>query len=48
MYVKFEYLPSNSRVWVYQSEREFSDQEINFITEKAIDFIDHGRNTDLI
>ena len=48
MYVKFEYLPSNSRVWVYQSEREFSDQEINFITEKAIDFIDqwtkHGSN----
>ena len=40
MYVKFEYLPSNSRVWVYQSEREFSDQEINFITEKAINFID--------
>jgi len=48
MYVKFEYLPSNSRVWVYQSEREFSDQEINFIAEKAIDFIDqwtkHGSN----
>jgi hypothetical protein len=48
MYVKFEYLPSNSRVWVYQSEREFSDQEINFITEKTIDFIDqwtkHGSN----
>ena len=48
MYVKFEYLPSNSRVWVYQSEREFSDQEINFISEKAIEFIDqwtkHGFN----
>ena len=48
MYVKFEYLHSNSRVWVYQSEREFSDQEINFITEKTIDFIDqwtkHGYN----
>ena len=48
MYVKFEYLPSNSRVWVYQSEREFSDQEIIFISEKAIEFIDqwtkHGFN----
>jgi len=48
MYVKFEYLPSNSRVWVYQSEREFSNQEINFISEKAIEFIDqwtkHGFN----
>ena len=48
MYVKFEYLPSNSRVWVYQSEREFSDQEINLISEKAIEFIDqwtkHGFN----
>jgi len=48
MYVKFEYLPSNSRVWVYQSEREFSNHEINFISEKAIEFIDqwtkHGFN----
>ena len=48
MYVKFEDLPSNSRVWIYQSDREFSDQEINFITEKAIEFIDqwtkHGFN----
>ena len=39
MYVKFEDLPSNSRVWIYQSDREFSDQEINFITEKAIEFM---------
>ena len=48
MYVKFEDLPSNSRVWIYQSDREFSDQEINFISEKAIEFIDqwtkHGFN----
>ena len=48
MYVKFEDLPSNSRVWIYQSDREFSDQEINFITEKAIEFIEqwtkHGFN----
>ena len=38
MFVKFENLPSHSRVWIYQSNRKFTTQEVEFITEKAILF----------
>ena len=31
MYVPFETLPENSRIWIYQSDRKFSDDEINEI-----------------
>jgi len=48
MFVEYQDLPSNSRVWVYQSEREFTSKELEFISEKAIDFIEkwtkHGSN----
>lgn len=48
MYTEYSNLPDNSRVWVYQSNREFTDQEINFINEKAVEFINnwtrHGDN----
>ena len=48
MFVEYQDLPSNSRVWVYQSEREFTSKELEFISEKAIDFIEkwtkHGYN----
>ena len=40
MFVKFENLPSHSRVWIYQSDRKFTTQEEEFISEKAILFID--------
>ena len=38
MFVKFENLPSHSRVWIYQSNRKFTTQEVEFITDKAILF----------
>jgi len=38
MFVKFENLPSHSRVWIYQSNRKFTTKEVEFITEKAILF----------
>ena len=40
MFVKFENLPTHSRVWIYQSDRKFTTQEEDFISEKAISFID--------
>ncbi|WPR74427.1 hypothetical protein [Algoriphagus sp. NG3] len=38
MYVEFKDLPDNSRVWVYQSERQFSENEKNLITQKLAAF----------
>ena len=39
MYTAYHNLPDNSRVWIYQAERELTENEITFINEKAIDFI---------
>jgi hypothetical protein len=39
MFTEYKNLPNNSRVWIYQSDREFTNNEIEFISEKAIDFI---------
>ena len=48
MFVKFQNLPNHSRIWIYQSDRKFNTQEVEFISEKAIKFIDqwtkHGSN----
>ena len=48
MFTEYENLPSNSRVWIYQSDREFTHQEIEFVSTKAIEFINtwtrHGDN----
>lgn len=40
MFVEYNNLPGNSRVWVYQSDREFTSQEISFISENAQQFIE--------
>lgn len=49
MFVDYEDLPNDSRVWVYQSDREFSPAEVDYISSQAIEFINqwtkHG--TDL-
>ncbi|WP_298780798.1 ABC transporter ATPase [uncultured Polaribacter sp.] len=39
MFTEYKNLPNNSRVWIYQSDREFNQEEIEFITEKSKDFI---------
>lgn len=48
MYTEYKNLPETSRVWIYQSNRPFSAQEIEHITKKAITFIEqwtrHGED----
>ena len=48
MFVDYKDLPNNSRVWVYQSTREFTPDEIDLIVKKAKDFVNqwtrHGQN----
>jgi hypothetical protein len=48
MFTEYNNLPNNSRVWIYQSDRVFTAQEIDFISMKAKDFINqwtrHGDN----
>jgi hypothetical protein len=39
MFTEYKNLPNNSRVWIYQSDREFTDKDVEFISAKAIDFI---------
>ena len=39
MLVPFTELPDSSRVWIYQSNRSFTDQELQEITAKLEDFI---------
>ncbi|MEX6626101.1 ABC transporter ATPase [Tenacibaculum salmonis] len=41
MFTEYSNLPSNSRVWIYQSDREFNIEEIEYICAKAILFIDN-------
>lgn len=39
MYVDFDTLNDNSRVWVYQSSREFNTEEMKAIEAKLKDFV---------
>lgn len=39
MYTEYKNLPDNSRVWVYQANREFTAKEIELIKKEAEDFI---------
>lgn len=39
MLVEFEKLPDDSRVWVYQSNRKLSDEEVAEIKEETADFL---------
>lgn len=40
MLVNFESLDDTSRVWVYQSDREFSESEVAKISDKSEEFIE--------
>ena len=48
MFVEYNQLPNNSRVWVYQSDRKFTSDEIDFISKNAEVFVNqwtrHGSN----
>lgn len=39
MFVPFETLPDSSRVWIYQSNRPFSEQEVQEISHKLESFV---------
>ena len=40
MLVTFEELPSTARIWIYQANRRFSEQEIATITDKSSTFLE--------
>ncbi len=40
MYVPFETLPEGSRIWIYQSNRKFSDEEMSEIEPLLKDFLE--------
>ena len=48
MFTPYHNLPGNARVWIYQSDRAFTQQEVAFISEKTTEFINqwtkHGDN----
>jgi hypothetical protein len=39
MFTEYKNLPNNARVWIYQSDREFTAKEIEIVSVKAVDFI---------
>uniref|UniRef100_UPI00404A721B ABC transporter ATPase n=1 Tax=Flavobacterium sp. TaxID=239 RepID=UPI00404A721B len=48
MYVPFEELPPESKIWIYQSNRKFSEDEVQLIEQKSMDFVNqwaaHGNS----
>jgi len=41
MYIPFEELPAHSKIWIYQSNRKFSDDEIIEIESLAKEFVEN-------
>lgn len=41
MFTQYKELPNESRVWVYQADREFTQNEIEHISAKALLFIEN-------
>lgn len=41
MYIPFENLPQESRIWIYQSSRKFSDEEVAEIEKDLEQFIEN-------
>lgn len=39
MYIPFENLPEESKIWIYQSSRKFLDAEVSDIEKDLVDFI---------
>ena len=48
MIVDFKTMPDDSRIWIYQSNRDFNEFEIGIINDKTISFLDnwqaHGKD----
>ena len=43
MITDFKNIPDDSRVWIYQSNRDFSDSEIKIINNKTALFLDNWK-----
>ncbi len=41
MYIPFENLPEQSRIWIYQSNRKFSEDEITEIEKELTEFLNN-------
>lgn len=41
MYVAFDTLPEESRIWIYQSNRKFSDEEVAEIEKSLEEFLEN-------
>ena len=48
MIVNFKTMPDDSRIWIYQSNRDFNESEIGIINDKTTSFLDnwqaHGKD----
>ena len=48
MIVDFKTMPDDSRIWIYQSNRDFNELETGIINDKTISFLDnwqaHGKD----
>jgi hypothetical protein len=48
MYIPFEDLPGDSKIWIYQANRKLSDDEVTEITNSTKEFIEnwaaHGKS----
>ena len=48
MRVDFKNMPDNSRIWIYQSDRDLNESEISIINDKTTTFLDswqaHGKD----
>ncbi|CAL2105095.1 conserved hypothetical protein [Tenacibaculum sp. 190524A02b] len=41
MFTEYTNLPNNARVWIYQADREFTQEEHTHISNKAVEFINN-------
>lgn len=41
MYIPFENLPEDSRIWIYQSNRKLSDEEVSSIEAQCHEFVEN-------
>jgi hypothetical protein len=39
MFTEYKNIPNNARIWIYQSNREFTPKEVDFISTKTQQFI---------
>ena len=43
MFIDFELLPENSRIWVYQADRTLTEQEVTQISKKLVVFVSNWK-----